>query len=74
MNNLTPEQELAKLRAQKKKKSIYVNQYAKDKYKRLTCLLPIEKYDTVKKAIGDDSISSYIISLMDKDLKEKGLL
>lgn len=72
--NKSDKEELEKYRAQKRRRSEYSMQFAKDNYKRLVCLLPIDKVDVVNKAKGDESFSSYMISLIMRDLKEKSLI
>lgn len=72
--NEQDEKDLERFRARSKRVSNYINNYAKENYKRLVCLLPIEKSKLVKKAIGKDSISTYLNRLIDRDLKERGLI
>lgn len=67
-------EELAKLREQKKRTQNYRNQYAKENYKRIICMFPIDKADLIDKARGEESISSYISNLILNDMRKKGIL
>ena len=68
--------ELERYREKAKKGSIYRNKFAKEKYKRLTCLYPIDEAHVVEELLEKENISqsSYIIGLIRKDLKERGLI
>lgn len=67
-------EELEKYRAQRKKNNDYRNNYAKENYRRMVCLYPINDAPIVDKARGDLSISNYLVELINRDLKEKGLI
>lgn len=66
--------ELTKLREQKKRRQDYRNQYAKDNYKRIICMLPVERFDAFEKAKGDTPTSTYLCDLIYADMRKKGLL
>ena len=67
-------EELKKLRAQKERNMKYRNQYAKENYRRIICMLPIDQSDLFDKARGDEPISSYMIKLFRADARKKGLI
>lgn len=70
-------EELAKFRERKKKASAYNMKYEKANYRRMVCTYPIKNADKVDKAMemsGITSVSAYVTSLIDRDLKEKGLI
>lgn len=73
---ITPEEleQFKRYRNRRKRESDYRNQYAKDNYKRLICLLPIERYDLFEQAKGEDATSTYICDLIYADMRKKGLL
>lgn len=66
--------ELEKYRAQRKKANEYRNNYAKENYRRYVCMYPKNNSHLVEQARGDMSISNYLSELINRDLKEKGLL
>ena len=66
--------ELEKYRARKKKEIAYQQKYQKEKYRRVICLIPNDKADLFEQAKGNEPTSTYLNRLIDRDLKEKGLL
>ena len=66
--------ELERYRTRMKKESKYKNGYASEHYKRLICLLPIEHAEFFDQAKGDKSASTYILSLVYKDMRSRGIL
>jgi len=66
--------ELEKFRERQKRREDYTNRYMKNNYKRLVCLYPIDKAYLIDEARGSQSISNYIMSLIQKDLKDRRLL
>ena len=66
--------ELERYRVRKKKESKYKNSYATDHYKRLICLLPVEHAEYFEQAKGDNTASTYILSLIYKDMRSRGIL
>ena len=66
--------ELARLRAQKKREMEYRNQYAKENYKRLICLFPIDLADELEQARNGEPMSAYILDLIKRDMHKKGLI
>ena len=67
-------EELKKLRAQKERNTKYRNQYAKENYRRIICMLPKDQSDLFDKARGEEPVSSYIIKLFRADARKKGLI
>jgi len=65
--------ELEKYREQARKKAAYINQYSKEKYIRLVCLLPMEKKADFDAARAGRAVSAYINSLIDDDIRRRGL-
>ena len=51
-----------------------INQYAKENYRRIICMLPIDQSELFDKARGDEPISSYMIKLFRADARKKGLI
>lgn len=72
--NRSDKAELEKYRAQKKREMEYRNQYAKENYKRLICLFPIELADQLEKARNGEPVSAYILDLIKRDMRKKGLI
>jgi hypothetical protein len=72
--NKSEREELSKLRDQRKRAQNYRNQYAKENYKRIICMLPIERVDLFEEAKGDTPTSTYICDLIYADMRKKGLL
>ena len=70
-------EELEKYRAQRKRTFDKKNQYNKENYKRMLCMYPIERSDAIAEAMKQaqtKSASAYIAMLIDRDLKERGLI
>ena len=67
-------EELKKLREQKKRNQNYRNQYAKENYRRIICMLPLDQSELFDEARGEEPISSYIIKLFRADARKKGLI
>lgn len=68
--------ELAKFREQKRRRTKYANQFNEDHYRRLVCMYPIKRSVDVDMAMNQakiKSVSAYLTSLIDRDLKERGL-
>ena len=75
--NLSDKEELEKYRAQRKRTFDRNNQYNKDNYKRMVCMYPIERSDEIAEAMKQEqikSVSAYLAMLVDRDLKERGLI
>lgn len=69
--------ELERLRERKRRGEAYRNAYAREKYKRMTCVYPIARAAAVDKAMeerGAVSASAYLAALIDEDLTRRGLL
>jgi len=64
------ENELTKIKEQRKKQYNRQNEYNKQNYKRLSCNVKKELYSTIEKHCKDNklSINGYIIELIKKDL------
>ena len=70
-DNMSDKEELEKIAEKYKKRNQYINQWQKDKYYRLTVLIPKEQKDTITgtaKEKGFNTVSDYIKSLIDKDI------
>ena len=65
--------ELERLREAAKKRAVYINEYQREKYIRLVCLLPNEKKAAFDRARGGRAVSAYINSLIDADIARRGL-
>ena len=54
----------------------YRNNYQKEHYKRVTCLFPNDRVEPLEQAASDAGmkVSTYIMSLVDADLKKRGLI
>ena len=68
---MSDKEELEKIAEKYKKRNQYINQWQKDKYYRLTVLIPKEQKETITgtaKEKGFNTVSDYIKSLIDKDL------
>ena len=66
--------ELERYRARRKRESKYKNNYDSNHYKRLVCLLPVEHEELFEQAKGETSASTYILSLIYKDMRSRGIL
>ena len=68
--------ELEKYRSKKKQRMEYNNNFLKEHYKRVTCLFPLDKVEPLEQAASDSGmkVSTYIMSLVYADLKERGLI
>ena len=69
--------EKEKVRKEKAKKTYgYRNKFSKENYKRFVCLYPINEAQTVDELLKKENmtVSSYILNLIRKDLKERGLI
>lgn len=68
---MSDKEELEKIAEKYKKRNQYINQWQKDKYYRLTVLIPKEQKETIietAKEKGFNTVSDYIKSLIDKDI------
>lgn len=67
-------EELEHYREMKKRRKEYTARFQKENYKRIVCLLPIDDVPLFEKARGDQPASSYILSLIDKDIHQRHIV
>lgn len=75
--NRSEKQELEHYRAQRKKEFDYRNKYSKENYRRMICMYPIAQSEAIDQAMEQakaKSVSAYLSMLVERDLKERGLI